>query len=61
MKMTKPFLRMQRYNGFVFKGVDTLQKKQSFVTGAAVLAAASVLCKLMSAVFKIPLDRFFSA
>ena len=59
MKMTKPFLRMQRYNGFVFKGVDTLQKKQSFVTGAAVLAAASVLCKLMSAVFKIPLDRFF--
>ena len=29
------------------------------MTGAAVLAAASVLCKIMSAVFKIPLDRFF--
>lgn len=36
-----------------------MRKKQSFVTGAAVLAAASVLCKIMSAVFKIPLDRFF--
>lgn len=36
-----------------------MQKKQSFITGAAVLAAASLLCKIISAVFKIPLDRFF--
>ncbi len=34
-------------------------KKQSFLYGASVLAAASILCKIMSAVFKIPLDRFF--
>ena len=34
-------------------------KKQSFVTGAAIMAAASMLCKILSAVFKIPLDRFF--
>ncbi|MBE7054544.1 MAG: hypothetical protein E7392_00335 [Ruminococcaceae bacterium] len=34
-------------------------KKQSFVHGAAVLAAASILCKIMSAALKIPLDRFF--
>lgn len=34
-------------------------KKQSFVTGAAILAAASILCKVLAAVFKIPLDRFF--
>ena len=34
-------------------------KKQSFVKGAAIMAAASVLCKILSAVFKIPLDRFF--
>ncbi len=34
-------------------------KKQSFITGAAVLAAASVLCKALSAVFKIPLDTLF--
>lgn len=34
-------------------------KKQSFVKGAAIMAGASVLCKILSAVFKIPLDRFF--
>lgn len=34
-------------------------KKQSFLYGATVLAVASILCKIMSAVFKIPLDRFF--
>lgn len=34
-------------------------KKQSFFYGAAVLAAASLLCKIMSAALKIPLDRFF--
>lgn len=34
-------------------------KKQSFVKGAAIMAAASMLCKILSAVFKIPLDRFF--
>lgn len=34
-------------------------KKQSFIYGAAVLAAASLLCKIMSAAMKIPLDRFF--
>ncbi|MBQ8808496.1 MAG: oligosaccharide flippase family protein [Clostridia bacterium] len=34
-------------------------KKQSFFYGAAVLAAASILCKIMSAALKIPLDRFF--
>lgn len=34
-------------------------KKQSFLYGAAVLAAASLLCKIMSAALKIPLDRFF--
>ena len=34
-------------------------KKQSFVYGAAVLAAASIICKIMSAALKIPLDRFF--
>lgn len=34
-------------------------KKQSFLYGASVLAAASILCKIMSAILKIPLDRFF--
>ena len=34
-------------------------KKQSFLYGAAVLAAASILCKIMSAALKIPLDRLF--
>ena len=34
-------------------------KKQSFFYGAAVLAAASILCKIMSAALKIPLDRLF--
>ncbi len=34
-------------------------KKQSFLYGAGILAAASILCKILSAVFKIPLDRFF--
>ena len=34
-------------------------KKQSFLYGAGVLAAASILCKMMSAMLKIPLDRFF--
>lgn len=34
-------------------------KKQSFLYGASILAIASILCKIMSAVFKIPLDRFF--
>ena len=34
-------------------------KKQSFIHGAAVLAIASILCKIMSAAFKIPLDRLF--
>lgn len=34
-------------------------KKQSFLYGAGVLAIASILCKIMSAVLKIPLDRFF--
>lgn len=34
-------------------------KKQSFLYGAAVLAVASLLCKIMSAALKIPLDRFF--
>lgn len=34
-------------------------KKQSFLYGASILAAASILCKVMSAMLKIPLDRFF--
>ena len=34
-------------------------KKQSFLYGATVLAVASILCKIMSAALKIPLDRFF--
>ena len=34
-------------------------KKQSFLYGAAILGAASVLCKIMSAALKIPLDRLF--
>lgn len=34
-------------------------KKQSFIYGAAILGAASVLCKIMSAALKIPLDRLF--
>ncbi len=34
-------------------------KKQSFIHGAAILAAASILCKIMSAALKIPLDRLF--
>jgi len=38
---------------------DSGMKKQSFLYGAAVLAAASLLCKIMSAALKIPLDRFF--
>ena len=38
---------------------ESLMKKQSFLYGAAVLAAASILCKIMSAALKIPLDRLF--
>lgn len=34
-------------------------KKQSFLYGASILAIASLLCKIMSAILKIPLDRFF--
>ena len=34
-------------------------KKQSFLYGAAILGVASVLCKIMSAALKIPLDRLF--
>ena len=34
-------------------------KKQSFFYGASILALASILCKILSAVLKIPLDRFF--
>ncbi len=34
-------------------------KKQSFLHGAAILAAASILCKIMSAALKIPLDRLY--
>ncbi len=34
-------------------------KKQSFLYGAGILAVASLLCKIMSAMLKIPLDRFF--
>lgn len=34
-------------------------KKQSFLHGAAILAVASILCKIMSAALKIPLDRLF--
>lgn len=34
-------------------------KKQSFLHGAAILAVASVLCKIMSAALKIPLDRLY--
>ena len=34
-------------------------KKQSFLYGAAILATASILCKIMSAAFKIPLDNIF--
>lgn len=34
-------------------------KKQGFIKGAAIMAAASLVCKILSAVFKIPLDRFF--
>lgn len=34
-------------------------KKQSFITSAALLALATGLGKIFSAVFKIPLDRFF--
>ena len=34
-------------------------KKQSFLYGATVLAVASILCKIMSAALKIPLDRLF--
>ena len=33
--------------------------RQSFVRGAILLSAASLLSKALSAVFKIPLDRFF--
>lgn len=33
--------------------------KRSFVKGAVILSAASLLGKALSAVFKIPLDRFF--
>lgn len=40
-------------------GADDLKKKQSFLYGAALLAASSILCKIMSAAMKIPLDRFF--
>lgn len=34
-------------------------KKQSFITGAFLLAAATGLGKIFSAIFKIPLDRLF--
>lgn len=34
-------------------------KKQSFITGAFLLAVATGLGKIFSAIFKIPLDRFF--
>ncbi len=34
-------------------------KSQSFVKGAALLALATALGKILSAIFKIPLDRFF--
>ena len=34
-------------------------KKQSFLYGAGILAVASLLCKIMSAALKIPLDRLF--
>ena len=34
-------------------------KKQSFLHGAGILAVASILCKIMSAALKIPLDRLF--
>ena len=34
-------------------------KKQSFIYGATVLAVASILCKILSAALKIPLDRLF--
>lgn len=34
-------------------------KKQSFITGALLLAVATGLGKIFSAIFKIPLDRFF--
>ncbi len=34
-------------------------KKQSFITGAFLLAAATGLGKIFSAIFKIPLDRIF--
>ncbi len=33
--------------------------RRSFVKGAVMLSAASLLCKALSAVFKIPLDRIF--
>ncbi len=33
--------------------------RRSFVKGALLLSAASLLCKALSAVFKIPLDKFF--
>lgn len=36
-----------------------MSRRQSFVKGAAVLSAASLIGKALSAVFKIPLDRFF--
>ena len=34
-------------------------KKQSFITGAVLLAVATALGKIFSAIFKIPLDRMF--
>ncbi len=34
-------------------------KRQSFITGAMLLGVASVLCKGLSAVFKIPLDTLY--
>ncbi len=34
-------------------------KKQSFIYGAGILAAASLVCKMLSAILKVPLDRFF--
>lgn len=34
-------------------------KRQSFITGAMLLGIASVLCKVLSAVFKIPLDTLY--
>lgn len=39
-------------------GVFDLKKKQGFVQGALILAAASLIVKIIGAVYKIPLRRF---